>query len=75
MSELDSSASDTDIRTSPTPGGVPMSGQRSGGKSGGSKKKKRGRPPREEPEPPVLKLRVYSRSDCFKVEKNLLVYG
>ena len=63
MSDLDSGGSDADDL------------EIVGHKSAASKKKKRGRPVREEEEPVEVGPRTYTRSDCFKVEKNLLVYG
>lgn len=60
MSELDTSNSDTDDEDNPA------GGRRLG------KRKKRGKSSKDNY---VGKVKCYTRSDCFKVEKNLLVYG
>ena len=62
MSELDSSDSDE------YPGGK----GKNKGKKPGKKGKRRGEDDSEVEDGPVD---YYTRSDCFKVEKNLLVYG
>jgi len=60
MSDLDSSNSEED-------------GEESSGK-GGRKRKKRGRGGRGDDDLHRGSI-IYTRSECFKVEKNLLVYG
>lgn len=66
MSELDTSNSESDDGENLSTGGA--GGRRSG------KRKKRGKSSRGFDDS-VGKVKCYTRSDCFKVEKNLLVYG
>lgn|SRR6218665_915523 len=67
MSELDTSNSESDDGENLSTGGG-AGGRRSG------KRKKRGKSSRGFDDS-VGKVKCYTRSDCFKVEKNLLVYG
>ena len=67
MSELDTSDSDSELDDA---------GQRVKKGSKGSKSGRRGRRKRGDDESDTEgPIESYTRSDCFKVEKNLLIYG
>ena len=78
MSELDTSDSDADEDLSGVPSGRGGRGKSRGGRGRGGTSGKRGRRSKYDDDFTGLEdesSSQYSRAECFKVEKNLLVYG